>query len=117
MDLKELKKRIEDIEIGYDYEDNYCKLYNTCIDYENNTQKFDFDYLFEDFISYDIAEEMAKNEIEQGGLERLYYFLGNANLNNNMFKINGYGNLEDITINDFRYLKEEILKTIKDMED
>lgn len=117
MNLKELKKRIEDIEIGYDYEENYCKLYNTCTDYENETQNFNFDYLFEDFVSYDIAEEMAKNEIEQGGLKRLYYFLGNANLNNDIFKINGYGNLEDITIDDFEYLKDEILKVIKDMED
>lgn len=117
MDLKELRKTIENIEIGYDYEENYCNLYNACIDYENDTQNFDFDYLFEDFISYDMAEEIAKNEIDQGGLKRLYYFLGDANLNNDIFKINGYGNLEDVTIDDFKYLKEEILEIIKDKED
>lgn len=117
MDLKELRRTIENIEIGYDYEENYCNLYNACIAYENDAQNFDFDYLFEDFISYDIAEEMAKNEIDQGGLKRLYYFLGDANLNNDIFKINGYGNLEDVTIEDFKYLKKEILEIIKDKED
>lgn len=110
--LEELKEKIENIEIGYDYEKTYCDLRNTVIDYMNDTQDWQFDYLFEDFIDYEIAEEIAKSEIETGGLLRLYYFLGDANLNNSIFKIDGYGNLTDVFKEDFEYLKDEILDLI-----
>lgn len=112
MKLEELKNKIEEIEITYDYEDTYNNLYNTVIDYENDTQDWDFDYLFKEYVSYDLAEDIAKNELENGGLVRLYYFLGDANLNNDMFRINGYGNLEDINKDDLEYLKDEILNII-----
>jgi hypothetical protein len=110
--LKELKKEIEKIEITYDYDASYTNLLNTTIDYMNDSQDFELESLFEDFIDYEIAEDRAKYELEQGGLIRLYYYLNNANLNNNIFKINGYGNLEDININDLKNLKEEILDNI-----
>lgn len=112
MRLEELKDKIENIDITFDYEDTYTNLYNTVIDYENDTQDWDFEYLFEDYVSYDLAEDIAKNELENGGLVRLYYFLGDANLNNDMFRINGYGNLEDINKEDLEYLKDEILNII-----
>ena len=112
MKLEELKDKIEEIEITYDYEDTYNNLYNTVIDYENDTQDWGFDYLFEEYVSYDLAEDIAKNELENGGLVRLYYFLGDANLNNDMFRINGYGNLEDINKDDLECLKNDILDII-----
>lgn len=112
MTLEELKNKIENIEIDYDYDTTYRNLYNACNDYMNESQKWDFDYIFEDFIDYDTAEEIAKQELENGGLIRVYYMLGDANLNNELFKINGYGNLEDVDIDDLRYIKEEILDVI-----
>ena len=113
-ELKEFKKRIENIESSYDYDSYYTDLYNTTIDYMNNSQDFDFEYLFDDVITYDVAEDRAKYELEQGGLIRLYYFLGDANLNNDIFRINGYGNLTDISKDDLDYIKEEILNTINE---
>lgn len=113
-ELKELKEKIENIEIGYDYEEVYTELKNTVIDYMNDTQDWDFDYIGEDIIDYELAEMQAKNELENGGLIRLYYFLGNANLNNELFRINGYGNLENIDIDDLNNMKEEILSLIND---
>lgn len=115
-ELKEFKKEIENIEVTYDYEKTYCNLYNTCIDYMNDTQTWDFEYLFENIINYDTAELYAKDELNNGGLVRLYYFLGNANLNNDIFKINGYGNLENITKDDLEILKKEILDKIEELE-
>lgn len=112
--LRELRKRIEKIESSYDYEEYYTELYNATVDYMNDTQDFDFEYLFEDIIDYDSAEEYAKQELENGGLLRLYYFLGDANLNNDMFRINGYGNLTDIYKDDLDYIKEEILNAINE---
>lgn len=113
-ELKELKERIEKIESSYNYEEYYRELYNTTIDYMNDTQDWSFDYLFEDIIDYELAEEQAKHELETGGLARLYYFLGDANLNNDMFRIDGYGNLTDIDKSDLDYIKEEILNTINE---
>lgn len=112
MDLKELKDKIEKIEITYDYEETYSNLYNTCIEYMNETQNFDLDYLFEEFVDYETAEERAKYELENG-LERLYYFLGDTKISNNiLFRINVYGNLENISKEDLETLKEDILDNI-----
>lgn len=114
-DLKELKNKIEEIEITYNYDECYGELYNACIDYMNDTQNFDLDYLFEEFISYNEAEERAKYELETGGLERLYYFLGDTDLPNNiLFKINAYGNLENISKDDLEMLKEDMLDNINE---
>lgn len=110
--LKELKERIEGIEITYDYDQTYTDLLNATIDYQNDTQDWCFEQCFEDIIDYEIAEEQAKYELENGGLVRLYYYLGDANLNNEIFKINGYGNLTDIEKSDLEYIKEEILNII-----
>lgn len=112
MDLKELKDKIEKIEITYNYDKCYGELYNACIDYMNETQNFDLDYLFEEFVDYETAEERAKYELENG-LERLYYFLGDTKISNNiLFRINVYGNLENISKEDLEMLKEEILNNI-----
>lgn len=112
--LKELKERIENVEINYNYEESYTNLYNTVIDYMNDTQDFDLEYLFEDFIDYETAEEIAKNELNNGGLLRLNYYLGDTNLNDEIFKLDGYGNLENITIDDLNNLKDEIIENIND---
>lgn len=111
-DLKELRETIEAIDVTYDYEETYCSLYNAVIDYMNDTQDFDLEYIFEDFIDYDMAEEICKHELEQGGLIRVYYFLGDANLNNSVFRIDGYGNLEDVNYDDLEDLKQTILDEI-----
>lgn len=113
-ELKELKEKIENIKVGYDYEETYTNLKNTVIDYMNKTQDWDFEYIGEDIIDYELAEDQAKYELENSGLVRLYYFMGDANLNNELFKINGYGNLENIDIDDLNNMKEEILDLIND---
>lgn len=112
--LKELKERIENVEINYNYEESYTNLYNTVIDYMNDTQDFDLEYLFEDFINYETAEEIAKNKLNNGGLLRLNYYLGDTNLNDEIFKLDGYENLENITIDDLNNLKDEIIENIND---
>lgn len=114
MTLRELYDEIQDIEITYDYDDTYSNLYNAVIDYENDSQDFSLDYLFEDIIDYEFAEERAKYELENGGLIRLYYFLGDINPNEEVFRINDYGNLSSITKDDLDYLKSEILDAIRD---
>lgn len=113
--LEELLKKIKDIDITYDYEETYCNLYNTCNDFSNEMQCWDFEYLFDEIIGYDLAEERAKWELENGGLVRLYYFMGNCNFNNEIFRINAYGNLEDINIDDLEQLKQDIIEKIEEL--
>ena len=113
-ELKELKERVENIEVTYNYEESYCNLKNAVIDYMNNTQDQDFEEIGENIIDYELAEEQAKYELEQGGLVRLYYYLGDANLNNNLFKVDGYGNLQDLEKTDLEYMKEELLAAINE---
>lgn len=110
--LKELKEIIENIKSDYDYDTYYTELRNATIDYMNDSQDWDFDSVFDDIIDYEIAEDMAKHELETGGLIRLYYFLGDANLNNDIFRIDGYGNLTDIDKDDLDYIKEQIIDLI-----
>lgn len=112
--LREFKERIEKIESNYDYDAYYTALYNTTVDYMNDTQDWDFEGFFDDIIDYDTAEDIAKRELENGGLIRLYYFLGDANLNNDIFRINGYGNLTDINKDDLDYIKEQIIDEINE---
>lgn len=113
MNLEELKNKIEEIDITYDYDETYTSLYNTVIDYMNETQDDDFEYIFEDYISYDTAEEIAKHELETDGLIRVWYFLGDANLNGELFRIDGYGNLTNVYKDDLEYIKEQILDEIE----
>ena len=112
--LKTLKEDIENIEITYDYEESYTNLYKTVIDYMNETQEWRFEYLFDRFISYEIAEEIAKRELEKGGLDRLKYYLGDTDFYmNDLFIIDAYGNLENVYKEDLEDLKDEILDAIK----
>lgn len=110
-ELKKLKETIEGID-SYDLDEYYTNLLNATIDYQNETQDWIFESLFEDIINYETAEDYAKEELENGGLIRLYYFLGDANLNNQIFRIDGYGNLTDIHKDDLDYIKEQILDKI-----
>ena len=79
-ELKELKEKIENIKIGYDYEENYRELYNTITDYMNDTQDFDLEYLFEDFIDYETAEEIAKKRTRKGWINKIILFFGRCEL-------------------------------------
>ena len=114
MTLQEYRDKVADIEVNYDYDKTYSDLYNVAYEYMEEYNDYDLEYLFEEYIDYDLAEEMAKHELEEGGLARLYYFLGDANCNNDLFRVDGYGNLSDIGKDDLDYLKEEILSNIED---
>lgn len=52
-----------------------------------------------DIIDYDTAEEIAKRELENGGLLRLKCFLNSAELSDDYYYLDGYGNLQNITRN------------------
>lgn len=112
--LEELKNELESIESTYDYDGYYTQLRNAVIDYENESQDWDLDGFFEEYVDYEIAEEIAKHELETGGLIRLYYFMGDANFNNEIFRIDGYGNLTNVDKDDLDCLKDDLLDAVND---
>ena len=113
MNKLEFLEKIKNVEISYDLEYTYNKLYDLWMDYLYDTNDYEFEYLFNEFCSYDLVEDIAKNELENGGLIRLYYFLGNADLTENIFKIDGYGNLENIEKSDLEYIKYELIYNLE----
>lgn len=117
MNKKELLDILKNYDLSYtngkSLEEMYNEIYNYCIDYMNDTQDWSIEEHFNDFLDYDSVEEYAKHELENGGLVRLYYFLGSVNCNNNLFKIDGYGNLEDITQDDIQFLVTDIIDTLE----
>lgn len=112
--LEELKQEIEDIDITYHLDETYANLWNTMADYWNETQDSCGEELFDDYIDYDIAEEYAKHELETGGLIRLWCFLGDINADDDIFRINGYGNLTSVDNTDLQDLKDELLDAINE---
>lgn len=108
MDL-EFKKKIEEIEINYNYEYVYNNLYYTCMNYDNS---YEFNKLFYNFINYDEAEEIVKNEVA-----RIVCFLRDIDWSQDIFKLDGYGNLQNVCKNDLKLLKEKILDKIEELEE
>ena len=46
MNIKELKNKIEEIDVTYDYNQTYTDLLNACIEFQNETQCWGFEELF-----------------------------------------------------------------------
>lgn len=120
--LEQLLETLEDIEITYDYDQTYAELCNAITDYCNETQDWDLDDLLypddDGIISYDEAEEMAKRELDDGGLVRLYYFLGTCNFDaENLFYLNAYGNLQSVGKDDLENFKQTLIDAVAEKLD
>ena len=112
MNKEGLKKKIEEIEITYDYEQTYCNLRNAVIDYENETQDWDLDYAFDEFVDEEILKEMVKYKIDNEGLWSVINLLSDINYYNGIYRIDAYGYGHDIVKEDLETLKEDILDRI-----
>lgn len=114
--LKELKKRIEKIEIGYNYEETYCDLINATIDYQNDTQDWTFEDVFNDYIDDEILEQAVEHNLKEYGIWAVKNLLQNINDECGIYKIDAYGYGYDITEEDLEDIKREILEIIEDKE-
>lgn len=103
--IEEAKKQLN----NYNYYKCYNILYNIC----EETGK---EWLIDDIATSEEAEEIAKNELERGGLDRLFYFLSMDNLAD-LYKVNGYGNLENIDKSDLMDIIEELEKSEGEEDD
>ena len=107
--LINFKKEIENIELTYNYEKTYCDLINATINYQNDTQNWIFEYIFEDYIS----EADLKYLIQDKELWEIRNILENATTEADFFKIDAYGYAYNLEYSDLEYIKEEILSTIE----
>ena len=113
-ELKKLKKEIEKIDISYDYEETYTNLLNATIDYQNETQDWCFEYVFEDYCDEYLIEEMVKYKIEKEGLWSVQNLLSGIDRYEGIYYIDAYGYGHDIDKEDLEYIKEQILDIIKE---
>ena len=113
MTIEELKEQIENVEIDYPLDESYVALINPVIDYMNDTQDFSLEYLFDDFTDREMVSCYIRENADD--LDRLYYYLGDVDLRDELFVTDAYGNLRSIDTTDLEDLKENILRDIKDM--
>ena len=108
--LEELKERLS----GQTYEENYCDLVNTLIDYDNEAH--DKLYLYDsmretvEFVDDEIMEYLIKEC--DNDIDRLRCFIGDAH-SDYIYKLNGYGNLENVTDDDFIYCVDAAIERLK----
>ena len=97
---KDYLKKLEGVD-WYKYYDEALKF---CMIKDS---EYDFDFRI---IDSDFAEEIAKEELEKGGLLRLRHFLGDTEFTSDYYRIDGYGNLADIKQDDLKFWLQEIIE-------
>lgn len=114
--LKQLREEIEKIDITYDYEETYCNLLNATIDYQNDTQTWDFEYIFEEYIDDELLKYQVEHNLKEFGVWAVRNLLDDIKEECGIYKIDAYGYGHDITKEDLEDIKEEILQVIDNLE-
>ena len=114
--LKQLKNEVEKIEIGYDYESVYCDLINATIDYQNDTQKWDFEWIFEDYIDDELLKYQIEYNLKEFGVWAVRNLLDDIKDENGIYRVDAYGYGHDITTEDLNDIKQNILDTIDNLD-
>lgn len=120
-ELKELRKetikKLEELQsnLGYDTEETYCDMYNIMADYDNDAQddlylcdklRDNLDVLDEELVQYYFQNNQ--------GLERLFYATRGIEYADSIYKVNAYGNLENITTDDFKWAIQETIDALQE---
>lgn len=114
--LEQLKKEIENIEIGYNLEETYCNLINATIEYQNETQTWDFESIFEDYIDDEILKGQVEYNLKEFGVWAVKNLLDDIKDECGIYKIDAYGYGHDITVEDLKDIKAQILDVINDLQ-
>lgn len=114
--LEQLKKEVENIEIDYDLEKTYCNLINATIDYQNETQTWDFEDIFEDYIDDEVLKSQVEYNLKEFGVWAVKNLLDGIKDECGIYKIDAYGYGHDITIEDLKDIKAQVLDVINDLE-
>lgn len=115
MSESEFLQQLEAFKVTGDYEADWNRLCNLCNKYDSDIEATVFDQHGR-IVTYDEAESLAKDELEASGLSSLYVFLGDCNLNDDLFFYNEDGNLEPVTKDTFDEIITEIYYWIDDQD-
>lgn len=113
-ELLKLKENVENVTITYDFESAYYELLNLTIDYQNETQDWSFENIFEDYIDDEMLQYAVENNLKEYGIWAVKNLLDDINNETGIYKIDAYGYGSNITSDDLENIKEEILDTIND---
>lgn len=123
-DLKKLRKetikKLEEVKenlYNNDNETNYCNMINTMIYYDNEAQ--DDLYLTDrchemlEIVDDETLQYYLEYQFKNFGIERVPYIFASVNHSASIYKINGYGNLENVNDDDFKCCIDEAIDTLK----
>lgn len=109
--IKQLKDFKSTIRNRTNY-DNYHELYNLCCDLEEGTNLYLTDKINDkDFVCDDMEDYLIKQNSDS--IERLRYFIGDT-YHDWIYRLDGYGNLENVDNDDFEYLCDELIDMVND---
>lgn len=107
-DLKDLRENL-----SYNHDDNYTKIYNRCQEYDREVGSNLCDYINQhDFVYDDALEFIVRDNADD--FARLFYLMsGIERINDNIYILDGYGNLRNVDKGDFESLIDDIAYQIK----
>lgn len=121
MTKQEAIELVQDIEIKYPYADTYREILDAAWEIDdklgNEGYRVDlYGILMEENI-YDtfdsIMDEIVAREMSNGGIDRLYYFMGDWTPNSDLVKINAYGNLTTVDADTLEDLKTILIDELE----
>lgn len=99
-------------DLGVDMSKNYSDIWNACVDYDN---AHDGSYITDkitgyDFVTEDLLEYIVKENATD--LSRLRCFI-NDTYDDDIYMLDGYGNLKNVDIGDFENLIDDIVSDLQ----
>ena len=108
--LKEMLSKIENAMKDYDVERAVSAMYEIADNYGLIE-----DLLFDNIIDRELIDDMTSQRLEATGFEGVKIMLdGIHSLNANYYYLNGYGNLEDLSMSKLEVIYDDIKTTLAD---
>ena len=115
--IRDLIEKLEDYNSRDLFVYHIEEIKNLVYDYMSQSWDWTLQDILDEFESYESIEDRAKYELENGWLERLYYFLwcGDVRLDRDYFYVNNYWNLQEITCRDMEIWVNELIDKLREI--
>ena len=108
--LKEMLSKVENSMNNYDVEGAINTLYRIADNYG-----YVDELLFDNIVDRDVIDDMVAQRLESQGFESVAIMLdGIHSLNDNYYYLNGYGNLEDLSISKLEVIYDDVKAILAD---
>lgn len=109
--LKEMLIKVENAMKDYDVDGTVSAMYKIA----DNYGLID-DLLFDNIVDRDVIDDMVSQRLESQGFEAVAIMLdGIHSLNDNYYYLNGYGNLEDMSMSKLEVIYSDIKATLAEI--